>query len=72
MAWGPTPHPAPPPRCAARAVQVIPCIETAHDVGIPDLDAHPQPGAVRVFKTHCWRRDTPRGAGKYIYVVRGE
>lgn len=48
---------------------VIPCIEAAHDYGYTDLDA-PQVAHPRVFKTHFWYRDTPRGAGKYIYVVR--
>ena len=25
-----------------------------------------------MFKTHLWWRDCPKGAGKYIYCVRGE
>ncbi len=50
---------------------VIPCIEAAHDYGYTDLDA-PQVAPPRMFKTHFWYRDTPKGAGKYIYVTRGK
>lgn len=45
--------------------------QVCHDYGYTDLDA-PQPGCLRAFKTHCWYRDCPKGAGKYIYVMRGE
>ncbi|GAB4820629.1 hypothetical protein N2152v2_007675 [Parachlorella kessleri] len=48
---------------------VIPCIEAAHDYGYTNLDA-PQVAPPRMFKTHFWYRDTPKGAGKYIYVTR--
>ncbi|KAI8462815.1 MAG: P-loop containing nucleoside triphosphate hydrolase protein [Monoraphidium minutum] len=48
---------------------VIPCIEAAFDYGYTDLQAE-QVAAPRVYKTHFWYRDTPKGAGKYIYVTR--
>lgn len=48
---------------------VIPCLEMAHDYGYSDLQA-PQPYNPRMYKTHFWYRDTPKGAGKYIVVVR--
>jgi hypothetical protein len=53
------------------ASQPLPGAEAAHDYGYTDLDA-PQVASPRVYKTHFWYRDTPKGAGKYIYVTRGE
>lgn len=49
---------------------VIPCLEMGYDYGYRDLNA-PQVAAPRVYKTHFWQRDCPKGAGRYIYVVRG-
>lgn len=48
---------------------VIPTIENAHDSGYTDL-SEPQGHLPRVYKSHLWYRDCPKGAGKYIYVIR--
>ena len=42
----------------------------AHDYGYTDLQAE-QGWHPRAFKTHFWRRDCPRGAGKYLFICRG-
>lgn len=47
----------------------IPCVEMAHDYGYTDLQAE-QGWHPRAFKTHFWRRDCPRGAGKYLFICR--
>ena len=41
-------------------------ISTHCALGTPRQVAPP-----RVYKTHFWQRDCPKGAGKYIYVTRG-
>lgn len=49
---------------------VIPCLEMAYDSGYTNLDA-PQGHHPRLYKTHAWYRDCPKGPGvKYIYMVR--
>ena len=48
----------------------IPCLEMGHDYGYTDLQAE-QGWHPRAFKTHFWRRDCPRGAGKYLFICRG-
>jgi hypothetical protein len=48
---------------------VIPCLEMAWDYGYTNLAAE-QVARPRVYKTHLWHRDVPKGA-RYIYVVRG-
>jgi len=48
---------------------VIPCLEMAADYGYTDLQA-PQPYEPQMFKTHLWYHSCPKGAGKYIVVVR--
>lgn len=48
--------------------EVVPWIELAHDLG-QDLQAD-QPGAPpRLYKTHAWRPDIPKG-GRYIVCFR--
>jgi len=50
---------------------VVPYLETADAYGYGDLyDA--QPFAPQMFKTHFWYNHVPKGAGKYITVVRQE
>jgi len=48
---------------------VVPHLEGAYDYGYKDLYA-PQPYKPQMFKTHFWYHCTPKGAGKYIVVVR--
>ncbi|GMH41151.1 hypothetical protein BSKO_09061 [Bryopsis sp. KO-2023] len=48
---------------------VIPYLEMAHDYGYTDLDKD-QGYFPRVYKTHSWYPHCPKGAGKYIFVVR--
>lgn len=48
---------------------VFPYLEGAADYGYEDLYA-PQPYQPQMFKTHLWYHYTPKGAGKYITVVR--
>lgn len=47
---------------------VIPMIERAHDYGYLDLDME-QVAQPRMYKTHLWYRDCPKGA-RYIFVAR--
>lgn len=47
----------------------IPCLEMAWDGGYGEPD-QPQRWHPRVFKTHWWEPDCPKGAGKHIYIVR--
>lgn len=52
----------------AEVSEVVPWIELAYDLG-QDLQAH-QPGAPpRLYKTHAWKRDIPKG-GRYIVCFR--
>lgn len=48
---------------------VIPCLEMAADYGYDDLQA-PQPFQPQMYKTHFWYPSCPKGAGRYIVVVR--
>ncbi|GMH41172.1 hypothetical protein BSKO_09082 [Bryopsis sp. KO-2023] len=48
---------------------VIPHIEMAHDYGYTDLNKD-QGHFPRVYKTHSWYPHCPKGAGKYVFVVR--
>lgn len=48
---------------------VIPCLEMAGLSGYTDLQK-PQPYEPRMYKTHLWYNSCPKGAGKYIIVVR--
>jgi hypothetical protein len=51
---------------------VIPCLEMAYDSGLKDLDNDDQGGyRPRLFKTHSWYPDCPKGDGvRYIIVAR--
>eukprot|EP00210_Caulerpa_lentillifera_P005290 g5054.t1 len=49
--------------------EVFPCLETAYDRGYKDLYV-PQSFEPRMYKTHFGGVHTPKGAGKYIVVVR--
>lgn len=51
---------------------VIPCLEMAWDSGLKDLDNNNQAGhRPRLFKTHSWYHDCPKGDGvRYIVVAR--
>ena len=48
---------------------VIPFLEMASSYGYDDLQA-PQPFLPRMYKTHFWYPQCPKGAGKYIIIVR--
>lgn len=48
---------------------VMPVLEFAHDYGYTDLEK-PQPFEPRMYRTHCIYTLCPKGAGKYILVVR--
>eukprot|EP00210_Caulerpa_lentillifera_P005298 g5062.t1 len=50
-------------------ILVSPCLEMAYDYGYKDLYAL-QPFQPQTYKTHFSYDDTPKGAGKYITVVR--
>jgi Sulfotransferase domain len=51
---------------------VIPCLEMAWDSGLKDLESNDQGGhRPRLFKTHSWYPDCPKGDGvRYIVVAR--
>jgi hypothetical protein len=51
---------------------VIPCLEMAYDSGLKNLDDDTQGGhRPRLFKTHSWYHDCPKGDGvRYIVVSR--
>ena len=48
---------------------VVPCLEMAGDYNYEDLQAA-QPFEPRVYKTHLWYHDCPKGAAKYIVIAR--
>ncbi|GMH38807.1 hypothetical protein BSKO_06705 [Bryopsis sp. KO-2023] len=48
---------------------VIPYIEMAHDCGYTDLDKD-QGYFPRMYKTHSWYPHCPKGAAKYVFVLR--
>ena len=48
---------------------VVPCLEMAHDYGYEHLQK-PQPFAPRMYKCHHAHQPCPKGAGKYIIVIR--
>eukprot|EP00210_Caulerpa_lentillifera_P005296 g5060.t1 len=48
---------------------VVPDLAMAYDCGYEDLYAL-QPFQPQIYKAHFWYEDTPKGAGKYIVVVR--
>ncbi|PSC71632.1 sulfotransferase [Micractinium conductrix] len=47
----------------------MPCVEMWHEYGLAGLE-EPQRWQPCVFKTHFWHPDCPKGAGKYLYIVR--
>ena len=48
---------------------VFPYVEMAHDYGYGDLDKD-QGYSPRAYKLHTWYPHCPKGAGKYIFVLR--
>ncbi|GMH36013.1 hypothetical protein BSKO_03881 [Bryopsis sp. KO-2023] len=48
---------------------VIPYVEMAHDYGYGDLEKE-QGFSPRVYKAHVWYPHCPKGAGKYVFVLR--